>query len=135
MDVDRYLSIKESARALGVSPDTIRRRIKTGDLRAEMMEGSYGKQYMIKESDLAEAQEVTEVIPVKRELAPHEIEQAIAKAMGSYMLGVQNELNALREQVAQLERQQDSRDKRLMEQIRQTMEQKEEQKKPWWKLW
>lgn len=44
-----YLTIPEAAIALGVSHDTVRRRIKSGELRASM----FAKKYRIHRDDLA----------------------------------------------------------------------------------
>lgn len=43
----KLLSIKETAEKLGIDPATVRRRIKKGELTAEMIDGAYGKQYML----------------------------------------------------------------------------------------
>ena len=42
------LSIKEAAARLGVNPKTIRRRIESGELAAEKLEGANGLQWMIR---------------------------------------------------------------------------------------
>jgi excisionase family DNA binding protein len=40
-EVARFVTIAEAARRVGVSPDTIRRRVKTGELTAFMFAGKY----------------------------------------------------------------------------------------------
>lgn len=43
------LTIAEAAKLLGVSPRTVRRFIKSGKIRAELVPGSFGKEYRIPE--------------------------------------------------------------------------------------
>jgi excisionase family DNA binding protein len=43
-----YLTIPEAATALGVSPDTVRRRIKSGELPADL----FAKKYRLHRDDL-----------------------------------------------------------------------------------
>ena len=43
------LTIAQAARALGVSPRTVRRFIKSGKLRAELVPGPFGEEYRILE--------------------------------------------------------------------------------------
>ena len=62
------ITIKEAAESLGVSVDTVRRRIKDNKIRAWKIEGQYGKQWVIDPDSLAEFQQVIDVVPVKTEL-------------------------------------------------------------------
>lgn len=46
------MSITEAAKALGVSTDTVRRRIKSGEIKATMRTGAWGKQYFIPRGEI-----------------------------------------------------------------------------------
>ena len=47
MQSDDFLTITEAAKALDVSKDTIRRRIKAGEIKAEKRPSPYGEQYYL----------------------------------------------------------------------------------------
>lgn len=53
---ERYLTINEAAQMLGVAPETIRRRIKQGNLPHELIQGKYGPEYRIPESAIRKMQ-------------------------------------------------------------------------------
>lgn len=102
------ITIKEAAEMLGVSVDTIRRRISDKRIRAKKIQGKYGKQWAIDPKSLAEFQQVIEVVPVKYELDPNTmleltertISNSIAEAMQEHNKEIQslrNEVQALRE--------------------------------------
>ena len=115
---EKLYSIKEAALALEVSPDTVRRRIKKGELRAEKMEGPYGQAYYIPENELFEAAEVKEVIPFNRPVTEEKLKQVISEA-------VNEEVRELREEIAELRQE--------LERTRQLQEPAENQRRPWWK--
>jgi len=104
-----YLTIKEAAKALEVSPDTIRRRIKQGKMKAEKRPTPYGEAYFIADSELSPAIEVV----------------TIARPQDTELLELVKQLHAelqeLRQEVAQLKEQQ-------------TLLLQEPKKRPWWKL-
>ena len=52
MQDKQYYTINEAGEALGVNPMTIRRRIQSGKIRAEMIDGKTGKQYRISSEEL-----------------------------------------------------------------------------------
>lgn len=95
MENDNLLSIAEAARVLKVSKDTVRRRIKKGEIKAEKISGPYGLAYYIKEQELAEAAEIIDMIPVTRQLSPHEIKEL----MQAVIYPLQQEIVQLREEV------------------------------------
>ncbi len=74
---DDLLTITEAARVLQVSKDTIRRRIKRGDLPAQKRQGPYGIAYYIEHKDLYEAAEVIDVVPVARDMTRQDVQQII----------------------------------------------------------
>ena len=51
----KFLTTDEVAVYLGISRDTVRRRIKKGEIRATKMTGPYGKQYFIPETEIMAA--------------------------------------------------------------------------------
>ncbi len=96
---DKLLSIEEAAQALNVSKDTIRRRIKKGDIEAQKLPGPYGSMYYIKEKDLAAAAEIVDLVTVSRQLRPQEIKEL----MQAVIEPLQQEIKELRQQVESLQ--------------------------------
>ena len=87
--VEKGLTIEQASELLGVSKDTIRRRIRKGELNAIKRVGPYGDQFFIDESELDIATEIKEVIPIVRNLSLQDfsrtmenvLESAICKAI------------------------------------------------------
>ncbi len=71
------LTITEAAKALQVSKDTIRRRIKRGDLPAQKRPGPYGIAYYVEPADLYQAAEVVDVVPVARDMTRQDVQRII----------------------------------------------------------
>ena len=65
---DRWLTVKETAERFGVSDKTIRRWIKDEKVHAEKHQGPYGEQWMIPESEVTTAQEITDVVQVENKI-------------------------------------------------------------------
>ena len=102
---DRLLSIEEAAQALSVSKDTIRRRIKKGDIEAQKLPGPYGNMYYIKEKDLAAAAEVVDLVTVSRQLRPQDIKelmQAVIEPLQQDIKELKQELQSLQGEIKQL---------------------------------
>ena len=95
---DKLLSIEEAAKVLNVSKDTIRRRIKKGDIEAQKLPGPYGNMYYIKEKDLAAAAEIVDLVTVSRQLRPEEIKEL----MQAVIYPLQQEIKELRQEVQSL---------------------------------
>ena len=76
----KLITIKEAAESLDLSPATIRRRIKIGQLKAEKIEGIYGPQWVIDPDNLTESSYNIEVIPVRHNLTPDKLEDIIKRA-------------------------------------------------------
>ena len=72
---DNLLTIDEAADRMGISKNTVRRRIKKGDLRAVKMPGQYGEQYFIPENEVADFA-VPDVVPApaSRQLTLNDLE-------------------------------------------------------------
>lgn len=128
------MTIKEAALSLGVSVDTIRRRIKANQIEAFKIDGAYGKQWVINSDSLAEYQQVVDVVPVRYDMNPdklmqsirqtvHEatqeaVRQGIAQAMQEHndeLESLKNEVKALRESIQGQEVQED---KSMIEKLR-----------------
>jgi MerR family copper efflux transcriptional regulator len=103
---EQYLSVSEAAKMLGVSEKTVRRRIKAGDLLAELVPGPYGQQYRIPASAIQTAQEVVDVIQVDRPNDPRVlgmvVAQAVEEAVARQTAPLLQEIRALREQFGEL---------------------------------
>jgi excisionase family DNA binding protein len=133
----KKLTVKETAAVLGVSPITVRRRIKAGELKANLEVGPYGETYFIDENDLAEAMEIKEVIPVKRELDVTDIQQAFQNIFEPILKKIEEQEELIKQQnekIDQLSRHLEERDQKLMHAIRTIQQrQEEERNKPLWK--
>lgn len=75
------MTIKEAAEALGVSVDTVRRRIKDNKVKAWKIEGIYGPQWVIDSDSLAEYQQVVDVVPVKYNMDPNKLIDSIRQTV------------------------------------------------------
>lgn len=108
------MTIKEAAESLGVSVDTIRRRIKDNRIRAKKVQGQYGMQWVIDPDSLVDYSQVIEVLPVKTNIDPGELMDSIkltvleatqeAARLGTLqaMQEHNNELESLRNEVQAL---------------------------------
>jgi excisionase family DNA binding protein len=83
------LSIDQVAQLLGVSKDTIRRRIKSGEYQAEKVVGAYGEEWRLPEFQFNKAIEIKEAVPMAgevtvpmaRQVTVAELEQAMQRLM------------------------------------------------------
>lgn len=78
---EKSLTISEAAERLGVSDATVRRRIKSGSLKADLKPGPYGEQFYIDPDEIKTAIEVQYVIPVKQEVGLKELGQLIDQSV------------------------------------------------------
>lgn len=67
------MTIKETAEALDVSVDTVRRRIKDNKIKAWKEQGQYGEQWAIDSDSLADYQHIIEAVPVKYNMSPEKL--------------------------------------------------------------
>ncbi len=81
IDRDRLMTIDEVAQSLGVTKTTIRRRIKRGELLAVKKMGPYGEQYYVPESEVKTIREVTDVLPVTRQISLPTFTETLEKAI------------------------------------------------------
>lgn len=75
------LSIEQAAQILGVSKDTVRRRIKSGEYQAEKKVGVYGEEWKLPAFQFDKAIEIKEVVPMTRQVTVVELEQAMQRLM------------------------------------------------------
>jgi|GEM_PF-2052419 len=83
IDMDNLMTLDEAAQSLGVTKTTIRRRIKRGELHAIKKIGPYGEQYFIPRNEISIAQQVTDVVPVTRQVNLLTLGDAIEQAVVS----------------------------------------------------
>ncbi len=62
-----WLTLKQAAAQLGISPRTARRWIREGKLAGELMPGPYGQQYGVPANQISTAREITDVVRVDRQ--------------------------------------------------------------------
>ena len=95
------LTIKEAAKSLGVSGDTIRRRIKDGTIKAEMRPSKYGKpQYYINPVEISGAVRHVEVARVEHSMTPEQFAGSMQQAMQQT---VQQAIEPLHKEIAALQ--------------------------------
>ncbi len=142
--VEKGLTIEQASELLGVSKDTIRRRIKKGELNAVKRVGVYGEQFFIDEAELDIATEIKDVIPIVRNLSLQDFSRTLEIAIGSAIAPLQqqieglatenkalmDELQTIKQEQERIEQNKQSRDEELMKNIRQIQDQ---QQKSWWK--
>ncbi|MBS4040103.1 MAG: helix-turn-helix domain-containing protein [Flavobacteriales bacterium] len=123
----KEFTINEASKLIGVNSATVRRRIKNGELKAELKDGAYGKQYMIPADQIqTPAQVITDVIPITRQVSITELTQMIKTQI---MDEVRSELVEIKESQKRIEQSINDRDKKLLEEIRD----RQHEKKPWYK--
>jgi DNA-binding LacI/PurR family transcriptional regulator len=117
-------TIVDAAKILGVSKDTVRRRIKAGDIKAELRKSPFGKDmYYIKPIELTGAVKNVNVVKVERTLTPDELQGIFQQAMQQVVEPLHKEIAALRAELKE-------RDREVMERIREIQQ---EQQRPRWK--
>lgn len=118
-----YLTITEAAEKLGVSKDTIRRRIKKGEITAELRDGPYGHQYYIPLDGLAKAVQIVNVTEVENVVPLDKLLQMAQEVISE---NVTQEIQSLREELAATKEE-------LKEAIADLGQGKN--KRPWWRFW
>lgn len=64
-----YMTISQVAEALDVHPNTVRNRIKKGELQAVKFKSPYGEQVCIHENEIDRVIQTVDVVPVKKEVS------------------------------------------------------------------
>jgi excisionase family DNA binding protein len=94
--IEKELTIDQVAELMNCSKDTIRRKIKKGEITAiKRTDGPYGDQYFINENDLNIAMEIHEVIPVERNLSVQDFAKVLDSILAKHMAPMQQELATL----------------------------------------
>ena len=128
--------------------------VNDGRLSGELREGPYGRTCYIDEAEICTAQEITDVVPVTRQVAIPDLVNAIAakvtETIAEEQARTRAELEALRQELAatrelldkheeerrraeaERDRLLEERDRRLVEEMRRILQEK---KKPWWRFW
>ena len=81
---EEFYTIKQAAEILNVNPATIRRRIKSGELKAVLIEGVYGNQYMIPTEQINPSTQpiaYTDVVQTTRQITMSELEGVISHSI------------------------------------------------------
>jgi len=99
--MSRQMTIKEAAEMLGVSDKTVRRRIKKGELPAELVDSPYGEQYMIPADAVEAASQTLTVATVEKQPDPMTIALAIGQALDKRDAEIKAEIQSLREEIRQ----------------------------------
>lgn len=121
----KTMNMREAAEALGVSTDTIRRRIKDGKIIARKIQGAYGPEWEIDPDTLAEAQQIYETVPVKHNVSIERLETIIKDATRDAakegttqaMEEVLKEINEIKRQIEQLHKEQDQSKRSFIERL------------------
>ncbi len=104
----KELTIKQCAEVLGVSTQTIRRRIEKGELLARKEVTDVNERWLIQADQLNAATTNIDVIPVNRQLSVVGIQQAIQQVVAATVTStIQAETVELKEQIYNLEEQVD----------------------------
>ena len=100
MQSDVFLTITEAAKALDVSKDTIRRRIKAGEITAEKRPSPYGEQYYMNPLELTGAFRNVDVVTIEQTMTPEELKNLFTQAMQETISPLHSEINALKSELA-----------------------------------
>lgn len=76
-------NIKDFAALAGVNVQTIRRKIKTGQVKAKTIEGKYGPQYMIPDSELDKVIITHEIVEVNKPIQLDQLTDTIKAALAA----------------------------------------------------
>lgn len=99
------LSVKEAAAALGVSEQTIKRRIRAGEIKAEKVPLPGAGRYMllINRASLEQPTQVLDVVPVQKPVPVAELQQIITNALTAENAALRHELDEIKKQLLELQ--------------------------------
>ena len=100
METKKMITIDEAAQLLGISKDTVRRRIKDKEYIAKKQVGPFGLQWYLPEDQFNKAMVTEEVIQVTRAVPLAELHGIIRQSMQE---AIQEETKGLREQIESLQ--------------------------------
>lgn len=101
------LSIKEAAKALHVSHQTIRRRIAKGEIPATKEQTEFGEAWFIPAEFISTATSTVEVVPITRSIPISELEKTMAYTVGqavesAFKKVITEHTDVLRDEIQQL---------------------------------
>lgn len=94
------LTVKQAALALGVSAQTVRRRIAKGELPAKKELTDFGLTWLIPASVINASTDTVEVVSLTRSMSPAEISQIIENAVAAQVEPLRAEIALLRSELA-----------------------------------
>jgi len=140
MTEGKEYTMKEAAKLLRVSTQTIKRRIDKGELMARKEITSLGERWLIPANQLNIATQEIDVIPLNRQIGLYEIQRAISTVLATQTQEIQSHIERLEEkidaqaQILEGQAQMLEGHYRLVdERLRQSIEEKKERPKPFWK--
>ncbi|GMB02276.1 helix-turn-helix domain-containing protein [Pelosinus sp. IPA-1] len=105
MNDDLFLTVEEFANRLNVNPETVRRRIRKGSIKAQLLPGPRGDQYSIPVSELTTQE--AQIVPLPQ-LSPAIIDQlsnAMEKAVHNAIEPLHNTIEAQKKEILALKEQ------------------------------
>jgi hypothetical protein len=116
--MDNYLTISEASKILGVCNTTIRRKIKAGEIRAEVRSSPYGKeQYYINPIELG-AVKTMDVIKVEHVMTPDEVMGLMLQITAPLYSKIDDLSARLEARGIEQDERADERDRKLMQTMR-----------------
>jgi excisionase family DNA binding protein len=134
-----WLTIGEAAKTLGVSKDTIRRRIKDGKMYAEKREGPFGLAYYIPANELHAAFEMVPVVQIQEPIGIAELMEMLTEGVQRVTQdSVQQSITPLRNDISgmkELQEQAIGELRKEISELKDLLAKQPEPKRPWWKFW
>ncbi len=125
--MSEYIPLSEAAEILGLSTEAIRKRIKRKTMDGYMDESG---RWMVR----LESRHISPDIDGNRELEPYQ-QPLIETVIIEELRGLRAEVQQLRIELEARDNKQPSRDQWIVERMREAMDERQKEHKPWWKLW
>lgn len=96
----KYFTIPQTAEQLGVSEITVRRRIKKGKIKADLIKGEFGDQYFITSSELERQRVATtsiEVVELEKAITLSRLQESLEASLKSKITPLEEKINCLDE--------------------------------------
>ena len=128
----QYIGIVEAARLLGVSRDTVRRKIASGEYLAKKINGPYGEQWQLEADQFNKATYTEEVAAVTRQISIVElynnIRRGTREAFAEEAAQLKQDNEELRKQVIEMKEELQNQG----ELLNQLLKNQKEQERPWY---
>lgn len=95
-----HLTIGQVAEQLGISEITVRRRIKKGKIKADLIKGEFGDQYFITSSELERQRVATtsiEVVELEKAITPARLQEFFQECLKLEINPLKEKINSLDE--------------------------------------